>query len=182
LILLRKRAHDRQQSPLPLDFRQLFFRIRGRVEMNFHEAAVGIHPHLLPSFPVPILQGEVVRYSKNPAAKIRARPPQLQMSEQRKKNFLNDVLAIVRANAQGEDVAKEAVAQLIEEKHHLFFDGDSRYSGRKRRIRGTWIRQLNRRVSHQDRHFFLSDCAAILQLFALILPAATDIRISENKG
>jgi len=70
-----------------------------------------------------------VRHAKDPAAKIAARPIQLQVAEEREKNLLHDVFAVRRSQPKREHIAKDPAAIQVEEGDDFIFEWRSGIGG-----------------------------------------------------
>jgi YVTN family beta-propeller protein len=68
------------------------------------------------------------RLCKEPAAEVRARPAELNVSKQREKEVLDDIFRVVRAHAEGANLAEQRRATLVKEGRDLVFD--RRFAGR----------------------------------------------------
>jgi hypothetical protein len=61
-----------------------------------------------------LLQSQIARYAKNPAAQILPRFPLAQMLKQQQKRFLNNFFTVMRGQTQSQQIAQKPVAQLLE--------------------------------------------------------------------
>ncbi|HTV55879.1 MAG TPA: hypothetical protein VMI06_13325 [Terriglobia bacterium] len=95
MILFGKSAKHGEQALLSLAACHLLFRIQAGVEMSLEEARVTFHGAVKLLAPGALFQSQIVGNAKNPPAQILAGPSQLQVPEKRKKNLLNDLLAVV---------------------------------------------------------------------------------------
>jgi hypothetical protein len=121
LVLGRQGAQDRQQPRLSLAEARLFFRIGAGIEMELRQTA-GHPEHVAASFiSRHSFQGKVVNYPEKPAAQVVASAPLPQMLKERKKRFLDNLLAVGAGQTDGERVAKKWGPKLVEQGDDLFF-------------------------------------------------------------
>jgi hypothetical protein len=67
------------------------------------------------------LQGEIMSYRENPAAKIRPRLVPPQMLEKSQEYFLNDLFGIRDGHSARKQIAKDGEPELLKQRNHLFF-------------------------------------------------------------
>ena len=104
--------------------RQLIFWIRSPVDEGVLRRCVARLNQILTisSFRQVAFYRKIVSHLKHPGSKIPARFAALQMLEQRKEYFLNNLFPVVDRYAGAEQVAQQPVLHLVEQGHHFFFE------------------------------------------------------------
>src|SRR5580704_4972855 len=121
LISLWQRLKNCTQAIVPLSSGQLLFGIWSEIDLFFHQTAVRMDRFANAASRVPPLQREIVHHPKKPAPKIFARPPKMKMAVQRKKNILDDLLAVVHRQAKGESIAQQTSPEFVEQSDDFVF-------------------------------------------------------------
>jgi hypothetical protein len=63
---------------------------------------------------LPLLESKVMRDSKNPAAKIMARPSKVYMPKKCQEDFLDHFFAVVNGQAQRQRVTEKTITETVE--------------------------------------------------------------------
>jgi hypothetical protein len=128
-ILFRQRTHD-GQNPLPrLVAGHLVFGVgigighQIRQEYFFVYQLLNARPLVAAS-----LQCLIVGDAEYPGSKVSAGTPLLQMPEQCKEHFLDNILSVLGRQTEADHVAEQSIPQLIEQADDLF------HQGRRRRL------------------------------------------------
>jgi hypothetical protein len=79
---------------LALQRQQSLFRVRRRIQFFVSKRSFRVRLALRLAIDVALLQGEVMRYTENPAAKVSARFPKLQVPKERQEDFLGNFLSV----------------------------------------------------------------------------------------
>ena len=117
-----QRVQHRDRPPPMFAVRQLRFGIVPGIGQPVRGMVVGVKSVALLPLPGPSLQRHVVRDSEEPPLQVRSSAAPAEMPEQGKKHVLDEVFAVADGDAERTDIAKERIAQLVEERKHLPFN------------------------------------------------------------
>jgi len=138
-----QRTHDSQNALPPLVAGHLVFRVRTRIRHQIRQEYFFAYPLLSPRlFLAASLQGLVVGNPEHPGAKVSAGAPLLQMPEQCKEYFLDNILSVLSRQTEADHVSEQSIAQLIEQVDDLFHQGRRR--GLTRSLDGSRQREPQR--------------------------------------
>jgi hypothetical protein len=110
LILFRESAENNTKARSLLVEYHLFLGTRSLIKRCIRHFSAPLPPSSSFLVGKPPLQRQIVRHPKNPAPQVSAIAPQLQVPEQRKKNLLEDVFAVIRRQTERESVPENRLA------------------------------------------------------------------------
>jgi hypothetical protein len=108
--------------------RQLLFRIACGIDHSVGQNGVPFAFGALPSqCLLAVLQRKVVSHPEQPTLQVVPRPAQTEVTEQRQKDVLKNVVGRHGAQAERSDVSTEPERTLIEQEQDLLVDGPRRW-------------------------------------------------------
>lgn len=114
---------EHRLEPFPaLALHQLLFRIRRKVDATLRHRFLRSDAAPLLEDPVTPLQGEIMGDLKQPPVQIRSVATEAEMSEQRKKRVLDNVLGFLSTESERCDVAQQLRRTAIEQREHVRLD------------------------------------------------------------
>jgi hypothetical protein len=139
-----KRLEDRAEASLALGLCETLFWIGTRIDPGRGQRLVPDPARLPDPRAAAVLQGQVVRDLKEPRRQVRPWPPAKQVSKQREKRLLQDILAFFQTEAERSHVSEQPVAISIEQGKDFLVD--VRQGRRAFSVQGRRKRQRNRGI------------------------------------